>query len=236
MTIYQLPENEYWFPDPTSIPPEERYPDGLYAVGGDLHIERLKEAYAQGIFPWSAITNDELHWYCPMDRFVIFPEEIHISHSMRTLLNKGKYLTTMDKDFDGVIRNCGKLRIHEEGAWLGDDIINAYTKLHEEGIAHSVEVWELISTEGQDGIPDNMELTLVGGLYGVLFNKTFIGESMFSLVPSGSKIALIALAQSMADNGFHMIDCQVETSHLKSMGGRHITYDEYMEILYRVDA
>lgn len=230
MTIYQLPENEYWFPDPTAIPPEERDPDGLFAVGGDLHIERLKEAYAQGIFPWSAITNDELHWYCPMDRFVIFPEEIHISHSMRTLLNKNKYLTTMDEDFDGVIRNCGKLRIHEEGAWLGDDIIKAYTKLHEEGIAHSVEVWD-ISIEG-----GKLKRTLVGGLYGVMFNKSFIGESMFSLVPSASKIALIALAQSMAQNGFHMIDCQVETPHLKSMGGRHITYDEYMEILYRVDA
>lgn len=230
MTIYQLPEDEYWFPDPTSIPPEERHPDGLFAVGGDLHIERLKEAYAQGIFPWSAITNDELHWYCPMDRFVIFPEEIHISHSMRTLLNKNKYLTTMDEDFDGVIRNCGKLRIHEEGAWLGDDIIKAYTKLHEEGIAHSVEVWDLF-IEGRE-----LKRTLVGGLYGVIFNKSFIGESMFSLVPSASKIALIALAQSMAQNGFHMIDCQVETPHLKSMGGRHITYDEYMEILYRVDA
>lgn len=230
MTIYQLPENEYWFPDPTAIPPEERDPDGLFAVGGDLHIERLKEAYAQGIFPWSAITNDELHWYCPMDRFVIFPEEIHISHSMRTLLNKNKYLTTMDEDFDGVIRNCGKLRIHEEGAWLGDDIINAYTKLHEEGIAHSVEVWD-ISIEG-----GKLKRTLVGGLYGVMFNKSFIGESMFSLVPSGSKIALIALAQSMAQNGYHMIDCQVETPHLKSMGGRHITYEEYMDILYRVDA
>lgn len=230
MTIYQLPENEYWFPDPTAIPPEERDPDGLFAVGGDLHIERLKEAYAQGIFPWSAITNDELHWYCPMDRFVIFPEEIHISHSMRTLLNRNKYLTTMDEDFDGVIRNCGKLRIHEEGAWLGDDIINAYTKLYEEGIAHSVEVWD-ISIEG-----GKLKRTLVGGLYGVMFNKSFIGESMFSLVPSASKIALIALAQSMAQNGYHMIDCQVETPHLKSMGGRHITYEEYMDILYRVDA
>ncbi len=229
MTIYQLPENEYWFPDPTSIPPEERYPDGLFAVGGDLHTERLKEAYAQGIFPWSAITNDELHWYCPMDRFVIFPEEIHISHSMRTLLNKNKYLTTMDEDFDGVIRNCGKLRIHEEGAWLGDDIINAYTKLYEEGIAHSVEVWDVFIEDRE------LKRTLVGGLYGILFNKTFIGESMFSLVPSASKIALIALAQSMAENGFHMIDCQVETPHLKSMGGRHITYEEYMEILYSVD-
>lgn len=222
MTIYRLPEDEYWFPDPTSIPPEERYPDGLYAIGGDLHVDRLKEAYAQGIFPWSAITNEEIHWYCPMDRFVIFPEEIHISHSMRSLLNKGKYVTSMDMDFPGVIRNCGQLRIHEEGAWLGEEITKAYTKLHEEGIAHSVEVWDL------DG-------NLVGGLYGVIFNKSFIGESMFSLVPSGSKIALISLAESMAANGFHMIDCQVETPHLKSMGGRHISYDEYMSILYKHD-
>lgn len=220
MTIYQLPEDEYWFPDPLGIPPEERYPDGLFAVGGDLHPKRLLEAYSQGIFPWSAITNDELHWYCPMDRFVIFPEEIHISHSMRTLLNKEKYATTMDFNFEGVIRNCGKLRIHEEGAWLGEDIIKAYTELHRMGYAHSVEVW-------------NMEGKLVGGLYGIMMNKSFMGESMFSLEPSTSKIALISLAQSMAQNNFHMIDCQVETSHLKSMGGRHITYEEYMDILYK---
>lgn len=220
MTIYQLPEDEYWFPDPLGIPPEERYPDGLFAVGGDLHPKRLLEAYSQGIFPWSAITNDELHWYCPMDRFVIFPEEIHISHSMRTLLNKEKYATTMDFNFEGVIRNCGKLRIHEEGAWLGEDIIKAYTELHRMGYAHSVEVW-------------NMEGKLVGGLYGIMMNKSFMGESMFSLEPSTSKIALISLAQSMAQNNFHMIDCQVETAHLKSMGGRHITYEEYMDILYK---
>ncbi|MCQ2244655.1 MAG: leucyl/phenylalanyl-tRNA--protein transferase [Bacteroidaceae bacterium] len=220
MTIYKLPEDDHWFPDPTSIPPEERSPEGLYAVGGDLHVERLIEAYSQGIFPWSAITNDELHWYCPMDRFVIFPEEIHISHSMRTLLNKEKYATSMDLDFNGVIRNCGKLRIHEEGAWLGDDIIKAYTELHRKGYAHSVEVW-------------NLEGKLVGGLYGIMMNKSFIGESMFSLEPSTSKIALISLAQSMAMNNFHMIDCQVETPHLKSMGGRHISYEEYMDILYK---
>ncbi len=220
MTLFQLPENEYWFPDPMEIPPEERDPEGLFAVGGDLRTERLLEAYSQGIFPWSAITNDELHWYCPMDRFVIFPEEIHISHSMRTLLNKEKYATSMDLNFEGVIRNCGKLRIHEVGAWLGEDIIKAYTELHRMGYAHSVEVWNL---EGQ----------LVGGLYGIMMNKSFIGESMFSLEPSASKIALISLAQSMAQNNFHMIDCQVDTPHLKSMGGRHITYEEYMDILYK---
>lgn len=220
MTIYQLPEDEYWFPDPLGVPPEERYPDGLFAVGGDLHPKRLLEAYSQGIFPWSAITNDELHWYCPMDRFVIFPEEIHISHSMRTLLNKEIYSTTMDIDFEGVIRNCGELRIHEEGAWLGEDIIKAYTELHRMGYAHSVEVW-------------NRDGELVGGLYGIMMNKSFIGESMFSLKPSASKIALISLAQSMAQNNFHMIDCQIETPHLKSMGGRHITYEEYLDILYK---
>ena len=141
---------------------------------------------------------------------------------MRTLLNKEIYSTTMDKAFGDVIRNCGKLRIHEQGAWLGDDIIKAFTQMHEEGYAHSIEVW-------------NKEANLVGGLYGVIFNKTFIGESMFSLVPSASKIALISLAQSMAQNGFNMIDCQVETPHLKSMGGRHITYEEYLDILYKKD-
>jgi len=196
--------------------PNPRYgdPDGLLAINGDLSPERLLLAYSHGIFPWYSFRDGLIQWWCPMNRFVIFPNEIHISHSMRTLLNKERYECTINADFEQVIKNCGKLRIEEPGAWLGPDMEKAYTRLHILGFASSVEVWE--------------EEKLVGGLYGVTLGKCFFGESMFSLVPNGSKIALIHLAQTMEDLGGVMIDCQFETPHLKSMGGRHISYDEYM--------
>lgn len=204
---------ELAFPDPRLGDP-----DGLFAVGGDLSIDRLILAYSNGIFPWYAFRwADEIHWYCPMDRFVIFPKEIHVSHSMRTLMNKGRYTTTINRDFHGVITNCGQLRISEEGAWLGSEMTRAYEAMHEQGFAASVEVW--------DGNK------LVGGLYGVCLGSCFFGESMFSLVPSASKLALIHLARYMEEHGGTMIDCQFETPHLKSMGGRHISYDEYMKIV-----
>ena len=214
--VYRL-DNELWFPDPRLA--DE---DGCLAVGGDLSIDRLLLAYQNGIFPWFSFRdNEEPVWYCPHQRFVIFPDEIHISHSMRTLMNKGKYTFTLNQDFDGVIKNCSRLRYDEEGAWLGEDIINAYTELHRQGFAASVEVWE---EEGE-------ERKLVGGLYGVNIGSAFFGESMFSLVPSGSKLALIHLAKVMKELGGSIIDCQLKTSHLESMGGRYISYDEYMKLI-----
>lgn len=200
------------FPDP-----HLGEPDGLLAVGGDLSVDRLLLAYSYGIFPWYAFRSKEIEWWCPMDRFVIFPSEIHISHSMRSLMNKNCYDVTFNQAFGDVIRNCGRLREHEAGAWLGHDMIEAYTRLHEQNLAASVEVWK--------------ERTLVGGLYGVCIGRCFFGESMFSLVPSASKLALIRLAQVLESNGGVMIDCQFETPHLKSMGGRHISYEEYMSYL-----
>ena len=158
-----------------------------------------------------------IQWWCPLERFVIFPDEIHISHSMRTLINKGKYGVTINQAFDEVIRKCGELRMDMEGAWLGPEMIEAYTLLHEQGFAASVEIWE-----GEQ---------LVGGLYGVTLGRCFFGESMFSLVPSASKLALIHLAQFFGEHGGVLIDCQFETPHLKSMGGRYISYEEYMELL-----
>lgn len=206
-------DNGLWFPDP-----HYGDPDGLIAIGGDLSTDRLLLAYSYGIFPWYSFRYcDEPLWFCPMDRFVIFPDEIHISHSMRTLLNKERYSVTFGQDFSGVIANCSRLRYEEEGAWLGNDMMEAYTELFRQGFAMSVEVWD--------------EETLVGGLYGVALGRCFFGESMFSLVPSASKVALISLARTMAEKGGRMIDCQLETPHLKSMGGRHISYDEYMKIL-----
>ncbi|MDE5784262.1 MAG: leucyl/phenylalanyl-tRNA--protein transferase [Prevotella sp.] len=210
--VYQL-DNELWFPDPRLADD-----DGCLAVGGDLSVDRLLLAYQHGIFPWYSFRdNDQPVWYCPHERFVIFPDEIHISHSMRTLLNKGIYEFSINKDFDGVIHNCSQLRIEEEGAWLGEDIIRAYTELHRQGFAASIEVWK-----------DNR---LVGGLYGVNIGNVFFGESMFSLVPSGSKLALIHLARTMQQMGGTLIDCQLKTAHLESMGGRYISYEEYMRII-----
>lgn len=210
--IFRL-DDSISFPDPRL-----GEPDGLFAVGGDLSTDRLLLAYSHGIFPWYPFHySAEPMWYCPMERFVIFPEEIHVSHSMRALMNKGRYRVSFNEDFEGVINACSSLRIEEEGAWLGGDMMEAYIRLHGQNLAASVEVW--------DGD------RLVGGLYGVAIGRSFFGESMFSLVPSASKLALIHLARFFAAHGGRLIDCQFETPHLKSMGGRHISYDEYMKII-----
>lgn len=218
--VWELTEDPTLFPDP-----HYGEDDGLIAVGGDLSPERLANAYCNGIFPWYGFKeNDEILWFCPLDRFVIFPKEIHISHSMRQLLKKGVYKVTVNKAFDSVIEHCSKVdgRFDMCGAWLGTEMINAYKEMHDLGLAASVEVWDTTKE-----VTDSGSHELVGGLYGVNINDIFYGESMFSLVPSASKVALIALAQ-MLDPERGMIDCQFETDHLKSMGGRHITYEEYM--------
>ena len=214
--VYLLDKNYIAFPDP-----HYGEPDGLFAIGGDLSVERLQLAYSHGIFPWYDFRGAEIHWYCPMQRFVIFPDEIHISHSMRTLMNKGIYSVSINKRFDEVIRACGTVdgRYDMPGAWLGENIIEAYTRLHDLDCVASVEV-------------EDLEGNLVGGLYGVLAGRCFIGESMFSKVPSGSKLALIALAQFLQECGGLLIDCQIETAHLRSMGGRYISYEEYIKILH----
>ena len=196
--------------------------DGLLAVGGDLSEERLLLAYSYGIFPWFSFRDWPYPaWYCPMRRFVIFPGEVHISHSMRSLMNKDEYKVTFNQDFEGVIKGCSTAggRFYANGAWLGDDMIKAYSRMNALGYAKSVDVW-------------NSKGELVGGLYGMVMGDCFIGESMFSLVPNASKLALIYLAKLMERVGGRMIDCQLETAHLRSMGGRFIPYDEYLEILH----
>lgn len=214
MAVFQL-DNELWFPDP-----HLGEDDGLVAVGGDLSVDRLLLAYSNGFFPWYSFShNKEPLWFCPLQRFVIFPNEIHVSHSMQQLLKKYELKPTINKDFDGVIRGCATAqnRNKEEGAWLGPNIIEAYTELHRQGFAASVEVWK--------------DEQLVGGLYGVNLGKAFFGESMFSLVPNASKVALIHLAQMCEIFGGVLIDCQFETPHLRSMGGRYISYEEYLRII-----
>ena len=196
------------------------------AIGGDLSVDRLVLAYNNGFFPWYAFNMErEPHWYCPLERYVIFPNEIHISHSMKQLLRQHKYEVTVNQDFDGVIKGCSKAqgRDEESGAWLGPDIIEAFTRLHHRGYAASVEVWE-----PSDNV---MGRRLVGGLYGVTLRHAFFGESMFSLVPNASKLALIHLAKAMERVNGHFIDCQFETPLFKAMGGRPITYEQYMSLL-----
>lgn len=219
MAIYRLNE-ELWFPDP-----HLGESSGLVAVGGDLSVKRLLLAYSNGYFPWFSFKHRrEPRWYCPLDRYVIFPDEIHVSHSMKQLLRQSRYEITINQNFVGVINGCSTVdgRNLEYGAWLGANMIEAYTELHKLGYASSIEVW------------DNQcknEKKLVGGLYGVTIRKAFFGESMFSLVPNASKLALIHLAKYLKNNGAHFIDCQFETSLFRSMGGRHITYDDYMKVL-----
>ena len=213
--VFQL-SDDIVFPDPRMG--EE---DGLLAVGGDLSEERLLLAYSYGIFPWFSFRDwHQPAWYCPMQRFVIFPDEIHISHSMRTLMNKKEYTVTFNRDFDAVIEGCSQVdgRYDAAGAWLGEDMMRAYRHMNRRGYAVSVETW-------------NSRHELAGGLYGMAIGKCFIGESMFSREPNASKLALIDLAKFMKRIGGKMIDCQLETPHLKSMGGRFIPYEEYLELL-----
>ncbi len=218
MAVYQLDE-DIWFPDPHLG--EE---DGFIAVGGDLSVDRLIFAYSNGFFPWYPFRSEEPMWFCPLQRFVIFPREIHVSHSMRQLIKQNSYRLSFNEDFAGVIKGCAtaRNRNEEEGAWLGPDIIEAYTELHRQSFASSVEVWD-----GE---------RLVGGLYGVNLGTSFFGESMFSLVPNASKLALIYLARTFERLGGRLIDCQFETPHLRSMGGRFIPYEEYIRIIWQDEA
>jgi leucyl/phenylalanyl-tRNA--protein transferase len=188
--------------------------DGLLAVGGDLSTGRLLLAYRNGIFPWY---NDDtpILWYSPHERFVLFPGELKISKSMRQVLRSGKFTVTYDQCFEKVIEACSAVkREGQDGTWITNDMQNAYIRLHHEGHAHSVEVWE----QGD----------LVGGLYGVQIGSIFCGESMFSMVSNASKMALISLCNSC---DYTLIDCQVHTEHLESMGARMITRKEYMDML-----
>jgi len=203
MPVFQL-DSRLLFP-----PARLAEPDGLLAVGGDLSVERLLLAYRRGIFPWY----DEglpILWWSPDPRFVLFPDRLRISHSMRQLLNRGSFRATFDRDFRTVMSSCAKARrTGEPGTWITGEMLDAYGRLHAAGYAHSVEVWQ-----GD---------TLAGGLYGVSMGRCFFGESMFTRVSNASKFALVALVRSLAPLGFSLIDCQVPTEHLRSLGGEEIS-------------
>jgi len=194
--------------------PDLAEPDGLLAVGGDLSTQRLLLAYQNGIFPWYS-DDTPILWYSPHERFVLYPQELNISGSMRRVLNSGRFSVTADTCFNEVITACSTVpREGQDGTWITDDMKAAYNQLHAEGYAHSVEVWQ------------NQEL--VGGIYGVQVDDVFCGESMFSKVSNASKTALIHVCQSGL---YKLIDCQVHTDHMESMGARMISREQYMAIL-----
>ncbi len=211
MPVYRLDPKEISFPNPVSA-----RSDGLLAVGGDLCVERLLLAYTHGIFPWYT-PGEEILWWCPKERFVIFPNEIHISHSMRKYLKKHTMKIVLNRDFADTMHRCRIKREYNEGTWISDEMEEAYFRLYQAGYAVAVEVYE-------DGV-------LAGGLYGVSIGRCFFGESMFSEKENGSKAALIGLARILEQNTFLMIDCQFHTEHLERMGGRYITWEEYNRLL-----
>lgn len=211
MAVYRLNKNIISFPDPTMA--EE---DGLLAIGGDLSVERLVLAYMHGIFPWYN-PEEEIMWWCPKRRFLIFPEEVHVSKSMKKFMKKEEIKICVNRDFRDTIHQCRVSREKVEGTWISDDMENAYTALYEKGFALSVEAFY------------NGELA--GGLYGVSLGKCFFGESMFSKKENGSKLALIALARLLEQNGYLFIDCQFHTSHLETMGGRYVSWEAFSCLL-----
>ncbi len=204
------------FDDPAF--PDYLQPDetGLIAVGGDLSDSLLLEAYRKGIFPW--FVGPPVMWYSPDPRLVLYPPDMHVSRRLRRTLNQGRFTVRFDTDFDRVIRHCaGMPRPNQNGTWIDDHIIEAYSRLHRRRIAHCVAVY-------QDG-------ELCGGLYGLCLGRLFFGESMFSLKPGASKIGLYYLAQWTARRRFLLIDCQVRTEHLQRMGAVEVSRSRYLELL-----
>jgi leucyl/phenylalanyl-tRNA---protein transferase len=193
------------------------YPNGLLAVGGDLSASRLIDAYRRGIFPWYEEPQPVL-WWTPDPRSVLFPNKLHISRSLRKTLRRGGFQLSVDQQFEQVMRNCAQLRGDGLGTWIGDDMLAAYCDLHHIGHAHSIEV---LDEHGR----------LVGGLYGIALGRTYFGESMFSEETDASKVALVALVDILKRGEFKLIDCQVESDHLNSLGARNISRLDFEQLL-----
>ena len=197
--------------------PEQASDEGIVAVGGDLKPERVMLAYRKGIFPWFE-SDDFLLWWSPDPRMVLFPDQVKISKSMRAVLRKKQFEVTFNNAFDDVVEACAKVkRFGQNGTWITSGLMEVYSTLHTQGHAHSVEVWE--------------EGVLVGGLYGIDLGTVFCGESMFSKANNASKVALISLAKELKKNKYELIDCQVPTQHLASMGAESITRSEFLTYL-----
>jgi leucyl/phenylalanyl-tRNA---protein transferase len=206
-----------WLDHGDPFPPVEsalKHPNGLLAAGGDLSPQRLLDAYAKGIFPWFS-DEDPILWWSPDPRMVLFPSELHVSRSLRRTIRTDRFAVSADRAFTDVMAGCAELRRDQEGTWITVEMMAAYRRLAELGVAHSIEVWA-----GSD---------LAGGLYGVALGRMFYGESMFSRLPDASKVALVALARQLEQWGFALIDCQMTTPHLASMGAREIPRRDFLQ-------
>jgi leucyl/phenylalanyl-tRNA--protein transferase len=193
-------------------------PDGLLAIGGDLSPARLLAAYTRGIFPWYS-KGQPILWWSPNPRAVIYPKELHISRRLRRTLCRGQFTVTLDHAFAQVIAECAKSRSDQRGTWITQEMRQAYAQLHHLGYAHSVEVWQ--------------DDRLVGGMYGVSLGKVFFGESMFSRETDASKVAMVYLCKQLECWGFALLDCQVQSAHLDSMGAMPLARDKFIESLAR---
>lgn len=212
MAIFKL-DDRLQFPNPTLS--EE---SGLLAIGGDLSPQRLVQAYASGIFPWFEEDSPDILWWSPKMRMILSPQEFKVSKSLKKRISKDEFIVTIDQAFDHVIRNCSSMKRSDgEGTWILDEMIVAYNKLHQLGLAHSFECWQ------------NNEL--VGGLYGVSLGNAFFGESMFHYKTDASKVAMYYLCEYAKKNGLTMIDCQMHTDHLQSLGAQEIHRDEFLKRL-----
>lgn len=210
MPLFAL-EKDLYFP-----PAHLAEPDGLLAIGGDLSQERLLLAYRNGIFPW--YEGQHILWWCPHPRFVLFPDELKVSKSMQQLLKRQAFTFTVNKAFTAVIDHCKTIeRRGQSGTWITPAVKEAYTGLHHAGHAHSAEVW--------------LDNELIGGLYGIRMGKVFFGESMFSKMSNASKYAFISYVQLLKAEGVQLIDCQVHTSHLQSLGARMIDRNDFIALL-----
>ena len=213
ISIPWLSFDNHDFPDPANALDD---PEGLLAVGGDLSPERILAAYHRGIFPWFN-PGDPILWWSPNPRTVVFPDRLHISKSLRKTMRKGIYRVTFDHCFRTVMNACAASRDYAEGTWITDEIIAGYCALHKRGFAHSVEVWR-----------DN---ELVGGLYGIALGRMFFGESMFSRADNASKVGFAHLVRQLRAWEFQVIDCQVASDHLFSLGAVEIPREEFQQML-----
>ena len=207
-----LLDEDLWFP-----PVEYASEEGILAIGGDLSVERLLLAYRSGIFPWFN-EGEPIVWYSPDPRMVLFPEKLKVSKSMKQLIKSDKFTVTFNKDFEGVIANSKDIyREGQGGTWITKEMQQAYINFHKEGYAKSVEVWQ--------------DDELVGGLYGIDLGSVFCGESMFSKVSNTSKLAFIMLVESLKKQNYKLVDCQVYTDHLASLGAEEIPRLEFLKYL-----
>ena len=214
MNFVYIPQHNCDFPQPNTA-----RPDGILAVGGDLGVSTLLKAYKHGTFPWFN-EGEPILWYHPDPRFVMFPEKLIISHSMRNVINQRNFCFTHNRNFSQTIRNCRIAKrkgFTGENTWITDDIEAAYIRLHEHGYAHSAETW----CRGE----------LVGGLYGVMIGKVFFGESMYANKTNASKFAFIKMVEYLKHQGIEVIDCQIFSPHLESLGGENISRERFCTLL-----